>query len=123
MRAMGVVGLLTLMVVGCGSDDGSLSVPEAYNEPQGASVQVAGFVFVDDGAVRLCEAIAESFPPQCGGTSIDVDGLAPAVLAAKLVYAGGDLAVGEDFAWTNEVVTISGQMQGGRLQFEVLVGN
>jgi len=39
-------------------------------------VTVSGALFVDpDGTVRLCDAIAESFPPQCGGERIVVEGL------------------------------------------------
>ncbi|MBA2631767.1 MAG: hypothetical protein H0U86_01995 [Chloroflexi bacterium] len=39
-------------------------------------VTVTGALFVDaDGTVRLCDAIAESFPPQCGGDRIEVRGL------------------------------------------------
>ena len=39
-------------------------------------VTVSGALFVDgDGTVRLCDAIAESFPPQCGGERIVVQGL------------------------------------------------
>ena len=37
---------------------------------------VTGAVFVDpDGTVRLCDAVLESFPPQCGGATLVVDGL------------------------------------------------
>jgi len=39
-------------------------------------VTVSGALFVDpDGTVRLCDAIAESFPPQCGGERIVIQGL------------------------------------------------
>jgi len=39
-------------------------------------VSVAGALFVDaDGGGLLCDAIAESFPPQCGGARIAVEGL------------------------------------------------
>ena len=39
-------------------------------------VSVTGALFVGaDGAVRLCEAMAESFPPQCGGSQLAVEGL------------------------------------------------
>lgn len=39
-------------------------------------VSVAGALFVDaDGGVLLCDAIAESFPPQCGGARIAVEAL------------------------------------------------
>jgi hypothetical protein len=37
---------------------------------------VRGALFVAaDGTTRLCDAIAESFPPQCGGARIEVLGL------------------------------------------------
>lgn len=39
-------------------------------------VAVTGALFAGaDGTVRLCEAIAESFPPQCGGARLEVRGL------------------------------------------------
>ena len=39
-------------------------------------VTVTGALFVDpDGTTWLCDAIAESFPPQCGGERIEVEGL------------------------------------------------
>lgn len=39
-------------------------------------VTVSGALFVEaDGTVLLCDAIAESFPPQCGGERIRVTGL------------------------------------------------
>ncbi len=39
-------------------------------------VLVSGALFVNaDGTVLLCEAIAESFPPQCGGARLEVRGL------------------------------------------------
>lgn len=55
----------------------SLSVTEALTHgPTDDLVTVTGALFVDaDGTVRLCDAIAESFPPQCGGDRIVVTGL------------------------------------------------
>jgi hypothetical protein len=45
----------------------------------GQSVLVNGALFIDaDGNVLLCDAIAESFPPQCGGARLAVEGLDPA---------------------------------------------
>jgi hypothetical protein len=39
-------------------------------------VTVTGALFANaDGTVHLCDAIAESFPPQCGGDRILVEGL------------------------------------------------
>ena len=44
----------------------------------GQAVLVNGALFIDaDGDILLCEAIAESFPPQCGGARLAVEGLDP----------------------------------------------
>ena len=58
-------------------DQPGLSVAEALTHgPTDDLVTVTGALFVDaDGTVRLCDAIAESFPPQCGGDRIVVEGL------------------------------------------------
>ena len=67
-----------LVIAEGGPGDGpGLSVAEALTHgPTDDLVTVTGALFVDpDGSVRLCDAILESFPPQCGGDRIEVDGL------------------------------------------------
>lgn len=61
---------------GGGAGDG-ISVADALgHRATDDLVLVAGALFVDaDGTVWLCEAIAESFPPQCGGDRIEVQGI------------------------------------------------
>ena len=71
-------GDLTLVIVdGEPGDAPGISVAEALGHgPTDDIVVVTGALFVDaDGTVRLCDAIAESFPPQCGGERIVVEGL------------------------------------------------
>jgi hypothetical protein len=62
---------------GAPGDGPGLTVAEALTHgPTDDLVTVTGALFVDaDGTVRLCDAIAESFPPQCGGDRIVVQGL------------------------------------------------
>ena len=72
--------------------DGTLTVSEeAVDGPAveirtalasgGEPVRVAGALFVDgSGTVLLCSALAESFPPQCGGERLRVVGLDPATV-------------------------------------------
>ena len=57
--------------------DAGITVAEALGHgPTDDIVAVTGAVFVDpDGTVRLCDAVLESFPPQCGGAWLLVDGL------------------------------------------------
>jgi hypothetical protein len=68
-----------VLVIAAGGprDEPGLSVAEALTHgPTDDLVTVTGALFVDaDGTVRLCDAIAESFPPQCGGARIEVEGL------------------------------------------------
>lgn len=55
-----------------------ISVTDALAQVGGQPVLVNGALFIDaEGDVLLCEAIAESFPPQCGGARLGVEGLDP----------------------------------------------
>lgn len=58
-------------------DGPGISVPEAIaSAGTVGEVLVNGNLFIDpDGTVRLCDAIAESFPPQCAGERLEVRGL------------------------------------------------
>ena len=66
-----------------GGGDPGMSVADALaHQAADDLVFVTGALFVDaDGTVRLCDAIAESFPPQCGGERIEVQGLDLASIA------------------------------------------
>ena len=67
-------GVLTI-AEGIGDGPG-ISVEEAIGSTGDAPLLVNGALFVDPhGRVLLCGAIAESFPPQCGGTRLEVRGL------------------------------------------------
>ena len=71
-------GNAPVLVISAGDASGpGLSVADALeNRGTDDLVTVGGALFVDpDGTVWLCDAIAESFPPQCGGDRIEVDGL------------------------------------------------
>jgi hypothetical protein len=60
-----------------GAPDGPVqSIADAIANAGDAPGHVQGALLIDaDGTVRLCEALAESFPPQCGGRRLVVDGL------------------------------------------------
>jgi hypothetical protein len=67
----------TLVIVDGDADGHGISVSEGVTHgPTDDIVSVTGALFVNaDGTVLLCDAIAESFPPQCGGDRIAVVGL------------------------------------------------
>lgn len=55
-----------------------INITDAIGQAGGGPVLVNGALFIDEeGGVLLCEAIAESFPPQCGGARLEVQGLDP----------------------------------------------
>ena len=78
-------GFLIAVIVGCGGDDTGgtkpgggielMEIGQALKVANGLEVTVGGFLIVDaDGSSRLCSALLESFPPQCGGDRIDLPG-------------------------------------------------
>lgn len=67
-----------VLVISDGAADApAMSVADAIRQRAGGEVvAVSGALFVTAGrTVLLCDAIAESFPPQCGGERIRVQGV------------------------------------------------
>lgn len=76
-------GLLAVLV-GCGSDNagpatsdvaGPITVEQLLARSSDAPVAVRGLLHVEQGTARLCAAILESYPPQCGEPSVELVGL------------------------------------------------
>ena len=82
-RRLALGAVLLLLAAACGSGDREGAVGGAPlltpDEAQGRDglVAVQGFLWTRpaDGQFRLCDAVLESFPPQCGEPAIDVTGL------------------------------------------------
>ena len=70
-------------------------------------VAVAGFIVTVDDEIKLCEALAESFPPQCGGAFVTVTSLDQ--VDPDEIQSSGDVR------WTDYTVTIFGEMVDGTL--------
>ena len=65
---------------------------------------VSGYLFVDaEGEAVLCEAIAESYPPQCGGGSVHVEGDIP---------MWDDLTADQGVRWSDDPVALEGTFDG-----------
>ncbi len=101
---------------GCGGDEdsddaspGGTTTPAFIDsvsdsdEPQ----LVAGNLLAQGDAVRLCSALAESFPPQCGGASLHVVGL-------ELDEVDGLITEG-DVSWTDRPIELLGVVDGDTL--------
>jgi hypothetical protein len=110
--AVTLVILVVLALAGCGDDQdsaaptGELSVEQALEVESDTPVLVRGFLVVADRA-RLCSALAESYPPQCGGPSLVVEDLPPRELER--------LERAEGVAWSERQVTLRGLVDDGVL--------
>lgn len=93
--------------------DGGLTVTEALNTDATGVIAVKGFLVIDGNGARLCEALAESFPPQCGGASIPVSNYEE-VLGTPLQNEQG-------VSWTDGTVSFLGEIVDGTLVVDPFV--
>ena len=91
---------------GTGAGPG-LSVSEALESPLDDLLLVNGALVVVDGEARLCEALAESFPPQCGGASLLIVGI-------DLENFPG-LTTEGNTSWTDQPTQLLGRVSNGTL--------
>ena len=115
-----------LFVAACGSDDDAepaptrqqppiagigagpgISIDEAIALESPEPVLVNGWVYARGDEIRFCDAIAESYPPQCPGVSLLVEGL-------KLEEVDGLQREG-DVAWS-ERTQLLGIVADGKLE-------
>jgi hypothetical protein len=106
------------LLTGCGANDGvaqpedcpdgrSYSVEEAVEQRPTGVIQVEGFIVSQDGHTRLCSALLESYPPQCGAPSLHLP-------AAPLQ---GDATKSADgTTWTEDERRILGSLTGDTLR-------
>jgi hypothetical protein len=120
--------LAAAALAGCGGEDttddasgGAGSVPQTSGLAAGPGISIEqalaadtdepllvnGNLLAQDGEVRLCYALAESFPPQCGGPSLVVEGL-------KLEEVDGLITEG-DVSWTDRPMQLLGVVEDGTL--------
>ena len=122
----------SLLLAACGSDEISssalgqttsssgsdaneatnLSVAEALMITDDEIHEVEGFVVGDSGRLWLCAALAESFPPQCGGPRL---ALAGAATAQPETLLPGKLTTSGETQWTEDPVVLSGVVIGEEL--------
>lgn len=83
-----------------------LSVTEIIADTTGEPLVALAYVVVAPGGdARLCEALAESSPPQCGGASIAVTGLPPEMVDGFSARGG--------VRWSDAPVQLIGTVRDG----------
>jgi hypothetical protein len=106
--------MLAAGLAACGGDDGPtdddgavVSIDDALASDSDEPLAVSGNLLAQGDDVRLCSALAESFPPQCGGSSLVVEGLA-------LEEVDGLVTEG-DVSWTDRPLELRGVVSDGTL--------
>jgi hypothetical protein len=110
MRTLAVITALfiALFLAACGGDDDeaagtgtiAISIDEALASDSDEPLLVSGNLLAVGDDVKLCYALAESFPPQCGGASLVVHGL-------DLATVDGLVTEG-DVSWTDRPIELRG---------------
>jgi len=101
---------LALGAAGCGGSEGTpddgtpasgaaipgggLTIADAMVTSVDGPLLVAGYLIERDGELRLCSAILESYPPQCGEPSLEVRGEVDDDLIGEHVSLVGDVEEG-----------------------------
>lgn len=111
-RPMSSTRLLRAVLVACISAALVLAAacgPDSEVAPPAADDEsfTEGFLVHRDGVTRVCEMLAESFPPQCGGASLRVEGLDLDAMAG--------LETAEGVTWSNEALRLTGRLSGDLL--------
>ena len=116
LALLAVVTIAGVLAAACGGDDDDIgsnpisgvgpgiSIGEAMTSSLDGPLLVNGHLHVQSGQVRLCEVLAESFPPQCGGTSLVVEGL-------DLTTMDGLTSEGS-VTWSDQPVQVLGTVEG-----------
>ncbi len=116
-RCTAMILMLAIITAACapsGSGEpsaGTVPIARVAAEPPTGTFTTAGF-FVDDGSgPRLCELLAESYPPQCAGAAVTlrVDDVALPTLSRA-----------DGVTWSDAPVTIVGRMDRDILVVEAV---
>lgn len=85
--------------------DGGLTIADAVKVSRAGPIAVKGFLLIDDDGARLCELLAESLPPQCGGVFVPIEGFEEIVDAP--------LSESQGISWTDQYVSFLGEFVNG----------
>ena len=92
---------------------GGLSIEEALASTIEGPLMVKGYLVAPEGEpVRLCTALLESYPPQCGAPSLVVEGLELASVEGLQRTEDPELA---PVTWSDGIVSLLGTVRDGVL--------
>jgi hypothetical protein len=109
--------LSAFALAGCGADIGAsplddcddapdYTVKEAVEQRPMGVVRVEGYIVARAGNARLCSALLESHPPQCGNPSLDL---------GRSQTRGYEVESSQGVVWTEEEHRILGSLRDNAL--------
>jgi hypothetical protein len=112
------------MMGGCGADNSEgradfqepISVGKALAAEDGLKLVVQGFLLCEGDEIRLCERVLESFPPQCGGDFLKIEGVEPIDFVGLVSPAAS--SVGREVSWSDQPRTVVGVKSGSTLAMQ-----
>jgi hypothetical protein len=93
--------------------DGGLSVQEALDYTGSETIAVQGYVVITGPTGSLCETLAESFPPQCGGQSLIITN--PGAASGEVLVEEGETQ------WSEQPVTFFGSVSNGQFTIDTTI--
>ena len=106
-----VVLLLALAGSACGGDEGPLT-PEEARDASGEVTVEGALIALEGEPVRMCSAILESYPPQCGQPSLEVRGLDLDSLDLSSTRPDDDVTPAR---WSDRSIQVTGTVEDGVL--------
>ena len=92
---------------------GGLSIDEALASTLTGPLMVKGYIVAPAGEpVRFCSALLESYPPQCGGPSLVVEGIDLSTVEGLTETSDPSLA---QVQWSDAEVSLLGAVEDGTL--------
>jgi hypothetical protein len=103
--------LLLALPTACGGEEGPLTPAEA-REASGSVTVEGALIAIEGEPVRMCSAILESYPPQCGEPSLEVCGLDLDSLDLSSTRPGDDVTPAR---WSYRPIRLTGTVEDGVL--------
>lgn len=91
------------------------TVDEALASDGTETVGVRGLLFDDGSGLRLCSVFAESYPPQCAGSYLTVEGYGFDRISELDPDERVEVAAADGVTWTEGAVTLFGVVNDGVL--------
>lgn len=102
--------LVALALLAACAAETPIALPGAVTTiADGREIAVVGYLVDDGSVVRVCEGLAESYPPQCAGERAEI-------IALDTASFDGISSAGE-VRWTDFPIELRGLTESGRLRY------